>query len=286
MLVVTTVDKGREAVRDAQRLGRIVGLVPTMGALHEGHLSLVREARRRCQYVALTIFVNPAQFAGGEDYAVYPRPLEADLAACRTAGVDLVFAPEVGTMYGPDAKTTVRVASLTEVLCGPRRPGHFEGVTTVVTKLFNILPADLAFFGEKDYQQLTVIRRMVADLNLPIEVVGCPTVREPDGLAMSSRNSYLSAAHRRQASCLSRALFAARDAAAAGQRDVQKLVSAVRKTILDAGPADVEYVEIVDAATLQALAVIDRPARICLAVRIGPTRLIDNVAVDAGRAGD
>lgn len=286
MLVVTEIEPSRRAVRDAQREGRVVGVVPTMGALHAAHLSLIHAARRRCSTVAVTIFVNPTQFGPGEDLDDYPRPLEADLAACESAGVDIVFTPSVETMYSNGGLTTVHVSGITEVLCGPCRPGHFDGVATVVAKLFNIVPADVAFFGEKDYQQLVVIRRMVQDLNIPIEIVGCPTVREPDGLALSSRNRYLSPGEREQAASLSRALYAAVDRVAAGEREVDLLVDGIRNELLAAGPAKIEYVDIVDASTLELLTFIDRPARICLAVRIGPCRLIDNVGVDtAKRAG-
>lgn len=281
MNVFTDIDPCRQAVRALQRSGRTVGLVPTMGALHEGHLSLIRAAKARCTRVAVTIFVNPAQFAPTEDFAAYPRPLQADLDACKRAGTDLVFTPAVETMYPIGAKTTVHVSGLTDVLCGPRRPGHFDGVATVVTKLFQILPADAAFFGEKDYQQLTIIRQLVRDLNIPIEIVGCPTVRESDGLALSSRNAYLTPAQRRQATCLSRALFDAAERIRGGERNVAAIVQRIREEIASTGPAQIEYVDIVDAITLDLLSIVDRPTRICLAVRIGACRLIDNVGVDA-----
>ncbi|UCE61723.1 MAG: pantoate--beta-alanine ligase, partial [Phycisphaerales bacterium] len=191
MDVFTDIDACRSAVRDLHRGGVTVGLVPTMGALHEGHLSLIRTAHRRCDAVTVTIFVNPTQFGPNEDFRAYPRVLDSDLAACEAEGVDIVFTPDVEAMYPSDAHTTIHVDQLTDVLCGPCRPGHFDGVATVVAKLFQIVPADFAFFGEKDYQQLAVIQQMARDLNIPIEVVACPTVREPDGLAMSSRNAYL-----------------------------------------------------------------------------------------------
>jgi len=270
----------RQAIRDYQRAGETIGLVPTMGALHEGHVSLIRAAKARCSRVAVTIFVNPTQFGPAEDFAAYPRPLDADLRACESAGVDIVFTPTVETMYPSGNKTTVHVNSLTEVLCGPLRPGHFDGVATVVAKLFCILPADVAFFGKKDYQQLAVIRRIVRDLNIPIEIVGCSTVREPGGLAMSSRNAYLTPEQRNQASCLSRALFRAENRIRAGKRGIPAIVGGIREKISAAGPFQIEYVEIVDAETLEPLTIIDRPARICLAVRIGSCRLIDNVGVD------
>jgi len=252
-----------------------------MGALHDGHVSLVRAARARCSCVAVTIFVNPAQFAPGEDFDSYPRTLERDLAVCEAEGVDLVFTPRVETMYPDGSLTKVHVERITDVLCGPRRPGHFDGVTTIVVKLFHVLPADLAFFGEKDYQQIVVIKQMVRDLNLNIEIVACPTVREPDGLATSSRNAYLSAAERGQAAALSRAIHAAADRVAAGERNVGKLVTAIRGEILKAGPAEIEYVDVVDAASLEPLTDVTGPARICVAARIGGCRLIDNVGVDA-----
>ncbi len=281
MDVLTENEPCRQAVRAIQRIGGTVALVPTMGALHDGHLSLIRAAKARCSHVAVTIFVNPTQFAPTDDFAAYPRPLQADLDACKRAGSDIVFVPTVEAMYPAGTKTTVHVSELTDVLCGPLRPGHFDGVATVVTKLFQILPADAAFFGEKDYQQLTVIRQMVRDLDIPIEIVGCPTVREPDGLAMSSRNAYLTPAQRNQATWLSRALFNAVDRIREGDRDVAALVARIREEIISAGPSRIEYIEIVDAATLDRLSTVDRPARICLAVRIGACRLIDNVAVDA-----
>jgi pantoate--beta-alanine ligase len=252
-----------------------------MGALHEGHLSLIRAARTKCSAVAVTIFVNPTQFGPNEDFSAYPRTLETDLAACEGEGVDLVFTPSTEVMYPGDEVTTIQVGSVTENLCGPFRPGHFDGVATVVLKLFNIIPADRAYFGEKDYQQLVVIRRMVRDLNVAIEIVGCPTIREPDGLAMSSRNAYLSGTERAQAISLSRALFAVQKQIQDGERNAKELTASIRKEILDAGPATIDYIDIVDEVSLNLLETVDRPARICLAVRIGRCRLIDNVAVDA-----
>ncbi|MHC4698829.1 MAG: pantoate--beta-alanine ligase [Planctomycetota bacterium] len=280
MYVVKDIKPARDGIRELQKNGGVVGLVPTMGALHEGHLSLIRMARERCGAVAVTIFVNPTQFGPGEDFEAYPKTLEADLKACDAEGADLVFTPSVATMYPPGTLTTVHVSGSTEVLCGSCRPGHFDGVATVVAKLFQILPADIAFFGEKDYQQLVVIRRMARDLNIPIEIVGCPTVREADGLALSSRNAYLSDSERAQAVSLSRALLTAVDQAAVGERNTAALTRGIREEILAAGPVNIEYVDIVDAETLEVLTTIDRPARICLAARIGPCRLIDNVPVD------
>ncbi|MGD2108755.1 MAG: pantoate--beta-alanine ligase [Phycisphaerae bacterium] len=282
MRVETEIPPARDTIRIAQRSGKLVGLVPTMGALHDGHLSLIRMARERTSFVAVTIFVNPTQFSPGEDFEKYPRPIETDLAACENLGVDLVFAPDVDTMYPPDARTTVHVSELTEGLCGAARPGHFDGVATVVAKLFSIIPADLAFFGEKDYQQLVMLRRMARDLDMPVEIVPCPTVRESDGLAMSSRNAYLSADQRIQAASLSRALFNAREQIASGERDASGIIEQIRSEIQTAGPAEIQYVEVVDPDTLVPLPRVDAPARICLAVRIGTCRLIDNIAVGEG----
>ncbi len=280
MIVVTGHDEARKAVRDLQARGQTVGLVPTMGALHEGHLSLVRAARDRCDAVVVSIFVNPAQFGPAEDLDRYPRRFEEDLDICRREGVGIVFAPDVAAMYPDGFATSVRIERLTAGLCGPHRPGHFEGVTTVVTKLFNILPADEAFFGEKDYQQLVVIKRLVRDLDLPIEIVACPTVREADGLAMSSRNAQLTPDQRRQAVCLNRALIGAAEGVGRGERHSGRLIEAMRREILGAGPAEIDYVEIVDPLTLEPVAAVERGVRICLAVRIGECRLIDNMGVD------
>ncbi len=281
MKVYTTIDECRSAVLNARRGGATVGLVPTMGALHAGHLSLIVAARRKCDQTAVTIFVNPRQFGPNEDFSAYPRTLDDDLRRCESAGADLVFTPSVETMYPAGVRTTVHVAGLTDGLCGPFRPGHFDGVATIVAKLFHILPADAAYFGEKDYQQLMVIRQMVRDLDVPIEIVACPTVRETDGLAMSSRNAYLAPEDRRRAASLSKALFAAVEQADRGERSASTLVSAIRESLSRVGISQIDYIEIVDAQTLAPLSFINVPARLCLAVRIGRTRLIDNVAVDA-----
>jgi pantoate--beta-alanine ligase len=262
----------RDLIREVQRKGGTVGVVPTMGALHEGHLSLVRKARSECSFVAVTIFVNPTQFAPGEDFENYPRPIETDLQLCESAGVDLVFLPSVQAMYPGDERTSIHVRELTEGLCGAHRVGHFDGVATVVAKLFHILPANKAYFGEKDYQQLVMIRRMVRDLSVPVEIVPCPTVRESDCLAMSSRNAYLSAEHRFQARSLSRALLTAAESVRGGEREASAITERIRREIHDAGPCKIEYVDVVDAETLRVLDRIDRPVRICLAVRIGATR--------------
>ncbi len=281
MQIVRTIAQTREAVAHARARAESVGLVPTMGALHEGHRSLVRTARQRCGYVAVSIFVNPTQFGPEEDLEAYPRTFEADRSACQADGADLIFAPAVKEMYPGPGLTTVHVADLTAGLCGASRPVHFDGVTTVVAKLFNIVGPDVAFFGEKDYQQLAVIRRMVLDLDMPVEVIGCPTIREPDGLALSSRNEYLDVDQRRQAPVLHAAMQRAAQAALAGRRNVAELIAGIEGDIRESGPAEIDYVKIVDAETLDELPEIDRPARICLAVKMGKCRLIDNLAVDA-----
>jgi pantoate--beta-alanine ligase len=256
--------------------GERVAFVPTMGALHEGHVTLLREARKHGQRVALSIFVNPTQFGPNEDLTRYPRDLPGDLAKAAAAGTDVAFVPEAADVYPTGFQTTVEVGELARGLCGPFRPGHFAGVATVVCKLFNVVRPDVALFGEKDYQQLAIVRRMVIDLDMGIEIVGVPTVREADGLAMSSRNAYLSPVERGRALSLSRALFAARDAVAAGARD-GTAVAARARAALDVDRID--YVELVDAGTLRPLTDIDRPAVLAVAAFVGRTRLIDNVRI-------
>lgn len=262
--------------------GGRIGLVPTMGALHEGHLSLIRAARGRQDRVVVSIFVNPAQFGPGEDWERYPRSLERDSELCRQEDVAAVFAPPVEEMYPEPSLTHVRVSRLTEGLCGAYRPGHFDGVTLVVAKLLNIVQPDRAYFGQKDAQQAAVIKRMVVDLNWPIEIIVCPIVREADGLAMSSRNQYLGPQQRQQALCLYRSLAAARDMVAGGERCVAAIDAAVRRMIEAAGTCTIDYVEIVDPETMQPLAELAGPALVAVAVRIGSARLIDNMIVAPG----
>ncbi|MES1206452.1 MAG: pantoate--beta-alanine ligase [Pseudomonadota bacterium] len=260
--------------RAARARGERIAFVPTMGALHEGHLTLLREGRRRGDRLALSIFVNPTQFGPNEDLARYPRDLTGDLGKAASAGTDVAFVPEAADMYPPGFQTVVEVRELARGLDGVFRPGHFAGVATVVAKLFNIVAPDVAMFGEKDFQQLAIVRRMVADLAMPIEIAGVATVREPDGLAMSSRNAYLSPAERERALSLSRALFAARDRAAAGQREGGALLAGARAR-LDVDRLD--YLELCDAQTLAPIATVERPAVLLVAAFIGRTRLIDNV---------
>jgi pantoate--beta-alanine ligase len=260
-----------------------VGFVPTMGYLHEGHLSLVRRAHTENTTVAVSIFVNPTQFGPHEDFQTYPRNLERDLALLKTAEVEAVFIPSVEEMYPPGACTVIDVEALSTMLEGASRPGHFRGVATVVCKLFHLMQPDRAYFGEKDYQQLQVIRQMVSDLRMPIEVIGCRTVREPDGLAMSSRNVYLSPAERQAAGILSRALFQAASLATDGERDAAHLTAVVHGMLAPQPLLRIDYVAVVHPQTLQPVATIGpEGAVMCLAVWIGRTRLIDNVRLGEG----
>lgn len=257
-----------------------LGLVPTMGALHEGHLSLVRRARAECASVAMSIFVNPAQFGPQEDLSRYPRPLERDLALAEGAGVDLVFVPSVEEMYPAGFATYVEVVGAPALRWeGERRPGHFRGVTTVVTKLFTITTPQRAYFGEKDFQQLQVVRRMTHDLSLPVEIVGCPIVREPDGLALSSRNVYLTPEERPRATALCRALEEARRLVASGQRDGAAVQMGMERVLREAPGVTPDYVAAVDSERLEPLAEIVPGARALVAARLGSVRLIDNTAL-------
>ncbi|MCE5197875.1 MAG: pantoate--beta-alanine ligase [Armatimonadota bacterium] len=276
MKLVHTVEEAQAAVTAVRSEGLSIGLVPTMGALHEGHITLVRRAREQCGFVVVSVFVNPTQFGPNEDFDKYPRTLDADADKCREAGVDLVFAPSASEMYPEGFDSWVDVNGPTQVLEGLSRPIHFRGVTTVCTKLFNITGADYAFFGKKDYQQLVVIRKMVHDLNAHVQVVPVDTVREPDGLAMSSRNRYLSPEERQAALVLSKSLAAARDAYQSGQRDTQAIQLLVENLIKAEPLARIDYVAVVDSETLQPIGNIERLAVVLLAVRVGATRLIDN----------
>lgn len=272
--------KARAAAWKAEGLS--IGLVPTMGSLHEGHESLMDAARAASDRVVVSVFVNPIQFGPGEDYEAYPRDLERDARICERHGVDVVFHPEVDDMYVPAHNTFVVMETLIDSLCGASRPGHFRGVCTVVTKLFNIVQPHRAFFGQKDAQQLAIIKRMVADLNMNVTVVGCPIVREADGLAKSSRNAYLSAEERQAALVLSRAIFAGKAAVEAGERDAAAL-KALMGGIIEAEPlARIDYVEVVDGVTMQPTDAIGAMALVAMAVYIGSTRLIDNFLYEEG----
>jgi pantoate--beta-alanine ligase len=279
--IVTTPEQMRATLDEARGRGDRVGLVPTMGALHEGHLSLVRLAKTRARFVAVSIFVNPTQFGPNEDFGKYPRDLDGDVKKLAAAGADLVFAPEAGAMYPPGEETRVHVGDTAKALCGEFRPGHFEGVTTVVAKLFAIAGPCVAVFGRKDFQQLAVIRRMATDLFLPVEIVGHPIVREADGVAMSSRNAYLSPDERAKALALSRGLSSAWRKFAAGERRAGELRAAARAPVA-AVASSIDYVEVADPDSIAPLADdASAPARtlVAIACRIGTTRLIDNVVL-------
>ena len=280
MTLVSTVADARSAVRAARRDGKRIGLVPTMGALHDGHISLVRAARQRCDFVAVSIFVNPTQFGPKEDFSKYPRTLEADRQKLQAENVDLIFAPPVEEMYPPGSVTVVTAEGITDRLDGASRPGHFRGVTTVVAKLFHILEPDVAFFGQKDAAQAAIIRRMVRDLMFPIEIVIAPIVREADGLALSSRNVYLSPSERKQALVLSRALREIQSRFGAGERSSAKLIEAARQVFASEPQVRVDYVELVDPETLESVPSADTGTLSAVAAFVGSTRLIDNLLLD------
>jgi pantoate--beta-alanine ligase len=276
--IVSSIPQTRQRLDRVRRDGKRIGLVPTMGALHAGHASLIKRAREECDFVVVSIFVNPLQFGPSEDYQRYPRPIEKDAALCAENGVDLIFAPETGDMYASPQITFVEVTRITDQLCGAFRPGHFRGVATVVLKLFNIVQPDFAYFGEKDYQQLCVIRRLVDDFNLPLSIVPVPTYRESDGLAMSSRNVYLLPEERAAAPALYRALTFARERIASGEKDAATIKAAALKVLSEKPLIRVQYFEIVDPYEVQPVATITGPVRIAAAIFIGKTRLIDNIA--------
>jgi pantoate--beta-alanine ligase len=282
MQIFDTVSGLRKFLAAHRAAGRRIGLVPTMGYLHAGHLSLVHAARHACDVVVLSIFVNPKQFGPQEDFATYPRDMEGDLRQAREAGVDAVFAPSVEEMYPPGFLTEVVVHELTSPLCGAARPGHFNGVTTVVAKLLNIVGPDRAYFGQKDYQQVTVLRKMATDLCMPLEVITCPTVREPDGLARSSRNAYLNPAERQAALVLSRALHLADERLVQGERQGARLTATLRDCIAKEPLARIDYVAVCDPDTLQEVEQISGNVLVVLAVYIGKTRLIDNALFMVG----
>ncbi len=280
MRVVRRIGEMQDISEEFIRQGKTIGFVPTMGYLHEGHLSLFRIARKKADILVVSIFVNPIQFGPNEDYQIYPRDPEGDLRKCEQEGVDVVFMPDVEEMYPPDFSTYVEVKNLDEELCGKYRPGHFRGVTTVVTKLFNAVRPHLAVFGLKDAQQYFIIRRMVRDLNMPIDIIPGPIVREPDGLAMSSRNVYLSPEERKQAPALYQALQLAKKMIEEGERDPEKVIDAVRKYIQEHAPLGrIQYIQIVDTYHLRPVDEIKGEVMVALAVFFGKTRLIDNVII-------
>ena len=276
MKVSTSIEETRKIIKEWKKLGHSIGLVPTMGYLHAGHRSLIEKARSGNDKVVVSLFVNPIQFGPNEDFARYPRDLEKDQELCQKAGTDLIFTPSVEEMYPFANLAYIDVSELDEVLCGGSRPGHFRGVCTVVGKLFNIVTPDRAYFGEKDAQQLLIIKRMVKDLNYDLEVVACPIIREEDGLALSSRNTYLSQAERGAALIISRSLKEARAMLINGERDALMIKDYITRKISYEPLAKIDYVEIVDAGTLKPVADIQMPVLAAVAVYIGKTRLIDN----------
>ncbi len=280
MNVATTVQQVREQVRAWKKAGLTVGLIPTMGYLHEGHASLIKASVSRCDRTVVSVFVNPTQFGPNEDLESYPRDFDRDSALCASLNADLVFHPEVSEMYAEDAATYVEILSdMPKQLCGKTRPIHFRGVCTVVAKLFNIVQPDRAFFGEKDAQQLAVIRKMVRDMSYGIEIVGCPIIREPDGLAKSSRNTYLNAEERKAALCLSRAVGLGKRMVLDGERDARCVVNAMTNLIMQEPLAKIDYVQAVDGVTMEPTDDIYQDVLVAMAVYIGKTRLIDNFSV-------
>lgn len=281
---IKTISEVRRITAAWKQEGLSIGFVPTMGYLHEGHQSLIERAASENDRVVTSVFVNPLQFGPTEDFSSYPRDLERDMAVCGSAGAHMIFHPEAGEMYFPDFCTYVDMDSLTEGLCGKSRPGHFRGVCTVVLKLFNIVGADRAYFGEKDAQQLAVIRRMVRDLSMGVEIVGCPIIREKDGLAKSSRNTYLSPMEREAALILKKSLDAGRKLANEGERNAKKIVDAIRENLLTEPLARLDYVELVDALTMEKVEAVDRQVLVAVAAYVGKTRLIDNFFFEPAQA--
>ena len=270
-------------VKAARIAGKKIGFVPTMGALHKGHISLIEAAKKKCDFVVVSIFVNPTQFGPKEDFKKYPRPLKADLKMCRKAGVDVVFAPTPREMYPAENLTWVNVEKLSEPLCGKFRPRHFRGVATVCTKLFNIVLPDVAYFGQKDAQQAIIIKRMVADLNMPLKIVVCPTVREKNELAMSSRNQYLTTQQRKDAAFIYKSFQECRQMIKQGVTDSKKIITAMRKILRQISSSKIQYISIVDAETLQNVDKIAGKVLVAVAVKVGSTRLIDNILIDAAK---
>lgn len=279
MQVAKRIREVRSWTKLARADGKTIGFVPTMGYFHEGHLSLMRRAKAECDLCVVSLFVNPTQFGPNEDYQRYPRDFHRDAAMAESVGVDLLFAPDVTEMYPEGYQTYVEVTEVTQRLEGAARPGHFRGVATVCAKLFNIVQADRAYFGKKDYQQLKVIERMVQDLNLPLEIVPCETVREPDGLAMSSRNVYLNPEERRAATVLYRALCAGRDVVLAGERDGEKVRQTIEEVLATEPLVQPEYVDVASAEDLKPLTTLQGEVLLSLAARVGVARLIDNLTV-------
>ena len=282
MKIIKSARDTHKEIQSLKKENKSIGFVPTMGALHDGHLSLVSQSLQENDITVVSIFVNPLQFGENEDLDNYPRPFDSDRQLLENPGIDILFYPPVEEMYPPDNLTRVIIKKLPDYLCGAKRPGHFEGVATVVTKLFNIVTPDRAYFGQKDYQQLQIIKRMVRDLNVPVEIIGCPIVRERDGLAMSSRNIYLDQPAREAALSLSRALGEARSLFEEGERRPDVLLSAVRRTVSSCPLVVLEYAEVRDAEDLSPVATVKKQAVLALAARVGRARLIDNILLEPG----
>ena len=278
MELARTIKSIRSLVKAARSKEKKIGFVPTMGALHIGHISLIEAARKNTDFVVVSIFVNPTQFGPGEDFEKYPRPFDADLEICKKAGADVVFAPSAKEMYPMENMTWVNVEKLTAPLCGRCRPGHFRGVATVCTKLFNIVAPDIAFFGQKDAQQVAIVKKMAADLNMPIEIVVCPTVREKNGLAISSRNRYLTTQEKKDAASIYKSLLKCEQMVKEGIRETEPIIAGMRKILSPV--CSIEYISIVDAQTLETIDKIAGPVIAAVAVKIGSTRLIDNILID------
>jgi pantoate--beta-alanine ligase len=280
MLITRTIAETRAALAHARAQGNRIGFVPTMGYLHEGHLRLIDIARQHSDFVVVSIFVNPTQFGPHEDFASYPRDFERDRKLCEARGTDLIFAPEVSEIYPERSLITFQIEKLADRLCGARRPGHFNGVVLVVSKLFNIVQPDIAVFGQKDAQQLIIIKRLVQDLNFPVRIIAAPTVREPNGLAMSSRNVYLSPTQRAQSTVLYKSLQRAKALIESGERDPQQIIAEMRKLIATVSEEKIDYIEIVRVSDLQPIEKLDGLVLIALAVYFGKARLIDNIILD------
>lgn len=280
MIIIKTIKEIKDIIKDNKKQGKTVGFVPTMGFLHEGHFSLIRTAKKENDLVVVSIFVNPTQFGIGEDFEAYPRDLDSDAKLSKSAGADVIFCPSISEMYPDSYQTYVEVIEITDKLCGKSRPTHFKGVTTVVNKLFNIVEPHKAYFGQKDAQQVAVIQKMVRDLNMNIEVIPCPIIREADGLAMSSRNTYLNPEQRNAALILSKSLFAAKNMISKGCIDAIEIKEIMMKMIKKEPLAAIDYIEIVDALSLSDITALKGKVLIALAVKIGRTRLIDNILVE------
>lgn len=281
MQIAKTIEEIRKMVKAARAEGKTVALVPTMGALHAGHISLIEAARKKCSFVVVSIFVNPTQFAPDEDFEKYPRPIQIDLQKCEQAKVDVVFNPSADQIYPQKDIKWVEVKELTDKLCGAARQGHFRGVTTICSKLFNIVTPDIAFFGQKDAQQAIVIKKMVADLNLPLQIEICPTIREPDGLAISSRNQYLTEKERADAVLIYRSLEKCRELIESGVNNPQTIIDQMRTLLQRSALIEIEYVSLVDAETLEDKKQLTGKVLVAIAARVGKARLIDNIILDA-----